>query len=214
MQRIDLASGQTTWESDSHDNFNFVPYGFTSLMTDSSFYFSESNLLLAVDKSSGKIQTLVDQPDYEMVPLTLAGDKLIVRARRTRGSERFELWGVDPASGKQAWQMTLPGSSPIDPPDDMSGLIDDNDYGFTWKMASTGLVVMTFKGQPNQLVLETFNPADGTSLGKKTIALSHISGDFYDIPAVIGWQGDLGYLSLDYGFYSLDVASGTLKFLY
>ena len=214
VQRIDLASGETTWESDSQNGFNFSPYGFTSLMTDSTFYFSESNLLLAVDKSSGKIQTLVDQPDYEMVPLTLAGDKLIVRARRTRGTQRFELWGVDPASGKQAWQMTLPGSSPIDPPDDMSGLIDDNDYGFTWKLASTGLVIMTFKGEPNQLVLETFNPADGTSLGKKTIALSHITGSFYDIPAVISWQGDLGYLSLDYGFYSLDVASGTLKFLY
>jgi outer membrane protein assembly factor BamB/ribosomal protein L7/L12 len=214
VQRLDLASGQTTWESDSQEGYNFMPYGFNPLMTDSSIYFNVSNLLLAVDKSSGKMQTLLDQPDYEMVPLSMAGDKLIVRARRTRGTERYELWGVDPASGKQAWQMTLPNSSPVDPPDEMSGLIDDTDAGFTVKVALTGLVVMTFKGQPNQLVIETFNPADGTSLGKKTIALSHISGDFYSIPSVISWQGNLGYLSLDYGFYSLDVVSDTLKFLY
>ena len=215
IQRIDLASGLTTWETDTQGSFNFSPYGFNPLMTDSTFYFDVSNLLIAVDKSSGKIQTVLDQPDYDMVPLTMAGDKLIVRARRTRGTERYELWGVDPASGKQAWQMTLPGSSPIDPPDEMSGLIDDTDAGFTWKLASTGnLVIMTFKGQPNQLELETFNPATGTSLGKKAIALSHISGDFYDIPAVIIWQADLGYFALDSGFYSLDVVNGTLKFLY
>lgn len=215
VQRIDLVSGQTIWESDSSDNFNFMPYGFNVLNTDKTFYFSQSNTLLAVDKSSGEIQTLLDQPDYEMVPLTMAGDKLIMRARRTRGSERYELWGVEAASGKQTWQMTLPNSSPIDPPDDMSGLIDDNDAGFSWKLASTGsLVVMTFKGQPNQLVLETINPSDGTSLGKQTIALSHISGDFYNIPSVISWQGNVGYLGLNYGFYSLDVVSGTLKFLY
>jgi len=214
VQRLDLTSGKATWETDSQDGFNFSSNGFQSLNTDSTIYFSNDNDLLSVDKSSGEMKLLLNNPDYELLPLAVAGDKLIVQARRTRGTERFELWGVDASTGTQAWQFTLQGASPIDPPDKMAGLIDDNDYGWTWKLASTGLVLITFQGQPNQMTVETFNPADGSSLGKKTIALSRVSGDFYDIPSVLGWQGDVVYLSLDLGFYSLDVTTGQLKFLY
>ncbi len=62
----------------------------------------------------------------------------------------------------------MQGASPIDPPNEMSGLIDKTDSGWTWKLIPAGLVVITFQGEPNQLTLETFNPADGTSLGKQT----------------------------------------------
>ena len=137
-----------------------------------------------------------------------------MRARRTRGTEKFELWGVNAASGESAWQMDMQGASPIDPPNEMSGLVDNNDFGWTWKLAPTGLVVITFRGEPNQLTLETFNPADGTSLGKQTVPLKTISGDFYSIPAVIGWQGNLLYLDIESNIYSLDVSTGHLKIVY
>jgi outer membrane protein assembly factor BamB/ribosomal protein L7/L12 len=214
VQRIDLASGQTIWETDSQDGFSFAGNGFVSLMTDSTLYFSNSNDLLAVDKTSGKMKVLVNNPDYEMVPLALSGDKLIVRARRTRGTERFELWGVDAATGTPAWQMVTQGSSPIDPPDEMAGLIDDTGSGWTWKLTATGLVVMKFQAKPNQLVLQTFNPADGTSLGSQTIALGRVSGDFYDIPTIIGWQGDVAYINIDTNLYTLDLTTGKLKAIY
>ena len=104
VQRIDLANGQTSWSISSKDSFSFSPDGFQYLMTDSSLYFSNGNDLMAVDKSAGSMRVLLTNPDYNLLPLVVAGDKLIVRARRTRGTERFELWGVEAASGKQAWQ--------------------------------------------------------------------------------------------------------------
>ena len=73
---------------------------------------------------------------------------------------------------------------------------------------------MRFQAKPNQLVLETFNPANGTSLGKQAIVLKRISGDFYDIPTVIGWQGNVVYLNLELDIYSLDVTTGELKVIY
>ena len=214
VQRLDLASGKTVWEADSKGGFSFSPDGLQSLMTDSTLYFSNGNDLLAVDKSSGNMKVLLTNPDYELLPLAMAGDKLIVRARRTRGTEIFQLWGVDAASGSQVWEVDTQGSAPIDPPNEMSGLIDNTDSGWTWRLASTGLVVSKFQAQPNQLVLETFNPATGTSLGKQAIPLKGVSGDFYDIPTVIGWQGNIAYLNIDLSIYSLDVTTGQLKVIY
>ena len=214
VQRLDLASGQTSWSANSHDSFSFSSDGLQSLMTDSSLYFSNRNDILAVNRSSGEMKVLLTNPDYDLLPLAMAGDKLIVRARRTRGTERFELWGVEAVSGSRAWQLDMQGSAPIDPPDAMSGLIDDSDWGWTWKLTRAGLVIMNFQGKPNQLVLETFNPENGTSLGKQTIALKKISGDFYEIPTVIGWQGSVVYLSLESNIYSLDVTTGKLTVVY
>jgi outer membrane protein assembly factor BamB/ribosomal protein L7/L12 len=214
VQRLDMASGKVAWDVSSKDSFSFAMDGFQSLMTNSTLYFSNGNDLLSVDKSTGEMKVLMTNPDYELLPLAMAGDKLIVRARRTRGTERFELWGVDAASGNQVWQMVMQDSSPIDPPNEMSGLIDKTDSGWTWKLVPNGLVVINFKGQPNQLVLETFNPADGTSQGQQVNALNKISGDFYSIPTVIGWQGNVVYLSIESNLYSLDVTTGKLKTIY
>jgi len=214
VQRLDLTSGQAAWSASAKNNFNFSPDGFQYLMTGSSLYFSNDNDLLVVDKSAGSMQVLLTNPDYSLLPLSMAGDKLIVRARRTRGSERFELWGVEAASGSLAWRLDMQGASPIDPPNEMSGLIDDSGSGWTWKLAPSGLVLIKFQAKPNQLMLETFNPADGTSQGKQTIALNRVSGDFYSIPTVIAWQDSTVYLSLESNIYSLDVTTGKLKLVY
>jgi outer membrane protein assembly factor BamB len=214
VQRLDLASGQIVWSTNSEDNFILSAYGFHYLATDSQLYFNNDNDLLAVNKSSGEMKALLTDPDYELIPLALAGDKLIVRARRTRGTERFELWGVDVSSGNRVWQMDMQGAEPIDPPDEMAGLVDKNDWGWTWNLNPAGLVIITFQGQPNQLILETFNPADGTSLGKQTLALKKVSGDFYSIPTVIGWRGNIVYLDVETSLYTLDVAIPELKTIY
>lgn len=214
MMRIDLASGQTTWQVTGDESFSFVPNGFQFLMTDSTLYFSSDNDLLAMDKATGTTKVLLTNPDYESLPPAMSGDNLIVRARRTRGTERFELWGVNAASGDQVWQKIMQGAEPLDPPDVLVGLVDDTDWGYTWKLVPGGLVLITFQGKPNQVMLETVNPADGTSLGRQTIALKNVSGDFYSIPTMISRQDNILYFSLETNIYSLDLTAGKLKRVY
>jgi outer membrane protein assembly factor BamB len=144
VQRLDLASGQITWQIVSEDSFNFSPDGFNVLNTHSTIYFSNGSQLLAVDKGAGKLQTLLSNEDYDFVPLALTGDRLVVRARRTRGSERFELWGLNPASGERLWQMNL-NAAPLDPPNDLVGLVDQE----TGRQ-STGLVAVPGRSQPTR----------------------------------------------------------------
>ena len=214
VQRLDFTTGQVAWQTNSADSFRFSPEGFNPLLTDTTLFFDNGNQLLAVDRSTGAIQALLDNPDYDFVPLAVSGDTLLVRARRTRGTERFELWGVNPVTGTLVWQKDLQGASPIDPPNEMIGLVDGTDVGFTWRLSSTGLIVIKFQGGPNQVVLDTFNPADGALQREKIVPMKLVTGDFYPVPIVIGWQGDLVYLNLDSEIYALDFTTGKIAFHY
>jgi LSD1 subclass zinc finger protein len=214
IQHLDFTTGQVVWQTVTQDSFSFSPYGFSHLMNDTVLYFNGGRQLLALDKSTGTVQTLLANEDYDFIPLALSGDTLIVRARRTRGTERFELWGVNAATGKQVWQMVLQGASPIDPPNGMAGLVDDTDTGWTSRLLPTGLVLIKFQGAPNQIVLDTISPNDGTILGEQTVPLTHVYGDFYSIPSVIGWQDNVVYLSVESDIYALDVVTGKVLFDY
>jgi hypothetical protein len=48
----------------------------------------------------------------------------------------------------------------------------------------------------------------------RSLALKKVSGDFYSIPTVFGWQGNVVYLSLESNIYALDVATAKLKVVY
>jgi ribosomal protein L7/L12/outer membrane protein assembly factor BamB len=214
VQRINPDTGEVAWSTAIQESFNFLPEGFQYLQTDSTLYFSSGNEIKAVDKASGEMKTLLSNPDYDFLPLTQSGDRLIVRARRTRGTEKFELWGVEAASGEIAWKIDLQDAKPIDPPNAMAGLVDKTDRGWTWRLTPGGLALIKFEGEPNQVILETYAVANGANLGNKTLALKYISGDFYSIPEVIGEQGGLLYLHIEQNIYSLDLAAAKLKRIY
>jgi LSD1 subclass zinc finger protein len=213
-QRLDSESGQVIWETIPQDDFSFSFYGFNWFATDTNIYFNSGNQLLAVNKSNGSIQSMLANDNYDFAPLAVTGDTLIVRARRSRGTELFELWGVNITTGKQMWQMALQGYSPIDPPNEMAGLVDDTDFAWTWKLSPAGLTLIKFQGAPNQMLLDTINPTDGTLISEQTIPLTQVSGDFYSIPKVIGWQDNIVYLNVDSIIYVVDITTGKVLFHY
>ncbi|MEW6092974.1 MAG: PQQ-binding-like beta-propeller repeat protein, partial [Chloroflexota bacterium] len=182
IQRLSLPGGQIAWETLDDDWYSSSPHG---LLAESRLYFTNGNELLAVEEASGALQTLLADEDYEFIPLAVSGDTLIVRARRTRGSERFELRGLDATSGEILWQMDLGDAKPIDPPDELVGLVDEGEPGWTWRLLAGQLVVIQFQAAPNQLLIQTLDPDDGTLVSEMTVALKGISGDFYSVPEVI-----------------------------
>ncbi|KAF0109115.1 MAG: hypothetical protein FD146_159 [Anaerolineaceae bacterium] len=215
IQRLDLASGQVVWQTFGEGWYSFSPNGFTGLLTDTHIYFANGNELLAVDKSSGTLYTLLADEDYGFVPLAVSGDVLLVRARRTRGSERFELRGLDAASGETLWQMDMGDAKPIDPPDEMSGLVDKDAPAWTLNLSSLPagqLTLFTFQGEPNQLVIQTFDSANGTLGGETIVPLKAVSGDFYSVPTIIGWRGERLYFEVDGIIYCVDVTTGKALF--
>jgi hypothetical protein len=110
--------------------------------------------------------------------------------------------------------MNMQDAEPIDPPDEMAGLVDDTDHGWTWQVDEKGLTLLTFRGEPNQVTVETFDLSNGSSLGSRVVKLNQVSGDFYSIPKVIGWQGSVVYLDIDTAIFGLDTSTGKLKLIY
>lgn len=214
VQRMNLATRQTTWQTVAEDSFSFSSYGFSALNTDTTLFISNERQLLAVDKVTGELQTLLTDEDYEFIPLAMTGDRLVVRARRTRGSERFELWGLKAASGERLWRMDLENAKPIDPPHELVGLVDKEEAGWTWNLLAGQLVLIQFQAAPNQLVIQAVNPADGTLTSETSVALKAVTGDFYSVPTIIGWQDNLLYISLEANIYALDLSTGKVKFSY
>ena len=214
VQSIDLASSRVQWTTLTGGDFNFAFTGFQYLISGDVLYFDDESNLMVVDLASREVKTLAAGEGYDLIPLAVESGTLLVRAKDTQGTTRFELWGVDPSAGKIAWQMNLKGEEPIDPPDRMSGLIDKEDHGWTWHISDGTLAVITFSGEPNQVTVETFTLADGTSKGRQTASLSAVSGDFYSIPSVISWHGNVATLDVDGTLYSLDVSAFKLKKIY
>jgi outer membrane protein assembly factor BamB len=214
IQSINLANKNNNWTTVNNNNFSLPSEGYKYLVTDRDFYFGDDGNLVAVTKSDGKLSILSQNADYHVYPMEIIDNLMILRADRTRGTSRTELWGIDLNTGVQTWQITLQDSEPIDPPNEMSGFIDDTDFGWTLKETPSGLVLITFKGEPNQLVLETLSPTDGRVITSQTIAIKGVTGDFYSIPSVLGWQGNVAFLNIDSSFYTLDVATGELENIY
>jgi outer membrane protein assembly factor BamB/ribosomal protein L7/L12 len=214
IQRLDLASGQISWQTLDEDWYTFSSDGFNGLLMDDRLYFSTGDQILAVDKTTGLLQTLLADEDNELLPLAVSADTLIVRLRRTRGSERFELRGLDIASGRMLWQMDMGNARPVDPPDEMAGLVDENDAGWTWSLVAGQLVLIQFQAAPTQLLIQTVDPADGTLAAEITIPLKSVTSDFYSIPEVIAWRGELVYFSLDATIFCVNILTGEVIFHY
>jgi hypothetical protein len=124
-------------------------------------------------------------------------DLLIVRAIRTRGTERSELWALDTAGGQSRWQYVLqaprwykePGSQPA----------------WDWHMSATGLSILQIFNDPDQMTIETLNPQTGVSAGQKTIPLD--DNYFTDIV----WTHDAAWVALR-NIQKVDLRTGTLNY--
>jgi outer membrane protein assembly factor BamB len=212
--RFDLIDGSTAWSNYQPEIFGSLYSGYTSLLTDENIYLSNDGSLIRINKSDGTVVLLTSSEEYKLIPMAQSGETLLVRAMRTQGSARYEIWGIDTNSGETLWQKSLKDTEPIDPPDEMAGLIDETDFGFTWHLTDAGLVLITFQGEPGKLVMETLNPADGAVSSTQTVTIKSVGDEFYSIPTVIKWVGNVAYLNIDSDLYSLDVINAKLDMIY
>jgi outer membrane protein assembly factor BamB len=212
VQRWDVTTGTLMWNASLGDvSFSFS-FSAEPALLGKTIYVATDNQLQSIQMADGTWTTQLDDPDYEFVPLAEQDGTLIVRAKRTRGTTRFELWGVDETSGSRIWQHPIPGGEPMDEPNRMAGLVDQGDLAWTAHLTPDGLVVVQATAQPNQLTVETLNPKTGASSGVQRLRLSGISGDFYSVPEVLGWPGEQLWLMVDGKMFVVNLRQARMEF--
>ncbi len=188
------------------DFSNFVSEQSRALLTDEALYFSGHQqqvsgngpgLIVKVNLADKSWQTLAASPDYELVPLAATDNLLLVRATRSRGTERSELWGLDSVSGEPRWQYVLQTQRWFKEPG--SGAAWD------WHLTPAGLAVLQLTSDPDQLLVEMLNPQTGVSAGQKTIPLED------DYLTDIVWTDKAAWLALR-KIYKVDLQTGTVSY--
>jgi outer membrane protein assembly factor BamB len=212
VERRDLATGKLIWQQVSADGFS--PGGDVyPVLTEDSLFLGFENTLLAAKTADGTFRTVLQAQDNSLVPLALINGTLIARAKTTRGSTRFSLWGLDPANGEKLWEHTLGKSGPMDPPDSVSGLVDDDQSAFTWRSLDGRFTILDFQANPNQLELQFLNTKDGNpGIGEK-VAIN-VTGDFYFVPKVLGWEDPIVWLYVESSVLGVDIQSGKITYSY
>ncbi len=209
VQRWDSGSGKMLWSTAVKSSSFSFDSGAYPLQTADAMYFNFDHGLVTLDKKTGTLQPLVSNAEYDILPLAVKDSTLILRAKRQRGSTRFELWGFDLTSKQVTWQLPFDNSAePFEEPDKMAGLIDNTSPGFDAHLTSSGLSVVVAQAQPNKLTTQALNPQTGKTVGDQLSIGINTTGDFYEVPDVIGWYNDYGYFVIDSRLYIINVATG------
>lgn len=213
VERWEVATAALTWQNVDED-FS-VPWSNDAqiVVTPKTVFYSSNNQLWAVTQTTAERKLLLENDDYEPTPLLMAGETLIVTARRTRGSERFELWGINPASGAQTWTINLGESRPFRGPNAQSGSFSSGQSAWDVQLNGDQLVFFKAATNPNQFIVETINVSDGTMTQAFTAPIETWSEDSYWMDGGL-WIGALYWANVETKMYVFNTSTGEMQYSY
>jgi outer membrane protein assembly factor BamB len=211
-QRFNLTNGMMEWETKEPGGFTTAFSKFNPLPGAERLYFGYDHNLAALDYETGKLTMLLDDPDYRFVPLALLEDRLVVRAMSQRGSRKFELWAIESASGRRLWQTGFGEFKPLDPPDEMAGVVSKAGCAFTYAVDEGELLLIKFTADPNQLVIESLDLARGVIQTRAELPLTTTASTSYVLPTPLGIHDSAFWVLVDNRLLVIDLITGELIF--
>ncbi len=186
VQRWDGATGTMTWEalvSDEESSSGLRPDDGV-LITENAMYIPAYQELWSVNLNDGTYQRLVHNEDYDLKPLGVVQETLIVDAYRRIGTARNEVWALE-ADGTVRWSF-VPATE-----DRMDNLLSEVAYEegiWTPLIGSDAVYILTAYSEPQRIGFEKISLQDGTSGGQN---LQEIPSAF-DIGSmwfsILGWD--------------------------
>ena len=206
LQKWDYAANTQTWSTFIEQD---LPPTDAAFVQDANtlYYNTTDHQLFAAAKSDGATTLLAQDDGYTLVPQSALNNVLLVRAIRTVGSSREELWGVDAVNGGVLWKFVPQAEKQI-PPGDLD-VVHESDTGF-WTMQPTlnGVILLQARSKTPRLVVETLGLRDGASSGQKEIPLNVTVESSYWF-SLLGWDGDVAWVEADIKqFLAVNAATG------
>lgn len=152
------------------------------LVTDSGLYLPAYQELWFVNTTDGTYQRLLRNEDYDLTPLGVVQDTLIVNAYRRVGTARNEIWALGP-DGTVKWSF-VPTTE--DRMDNLQSEVAYQEGLWTPIVGEDAVYILTAYSEPKRIGFEKINLQDGTSGGQKIL---NIPSDF-DVGSV--WFSVMG----------------------
>ena len=205
LDKWDAVTGQRVYQTLLPEDL--VRNDLIKIMTEDAIYFSptSSGQTWLLETGSGVARALTSNADYSTRPVAAQDDVVVIEARRTRGSARYELWGIDRRSGERLWQFIPQAENSFN---DTASSIMDSDGAFAVHATQYGLSLVQAFDDPARITLERLDFQTGVSQGQ--FSYSPKENSIFSLQ-VIGWRADQVWLDSD-GILVLDLSSGVLVY--
>jgi outer membrane protein assembly factor BamB len=190
VQSWNLASGEEMWRAPipeeaghSYDSF---------LLGQDVLYVNTSSEHFWISLSTGQTRRLAElDPDYDVTLLAEQAGIILARARRTRGSVRYELWGLD-TFGRRTWQYEMQADTLIG--------VDSGSADWAYRFTPDGLIVIQVLDDPEEHISATMlDPKTGEVLQDSELTTDARSLDG------LAWDSAYGYLTVWGDLYTVDL---------
>jgi hypothetical protein len=204
------AKPERVWQATPTDHYasNYSK----GLLTSDSLYINFDNVTSAIDTRKGDIRFTLGLKDYVITPLAAQGDRMLVLAQKTRGTNRYELWGVDTASGNKVWSINFDKNQPAN---DFFGGGSETSPWF-WQLRGINLLITQFKTgsktAPDQIDMQTYQIEDGKKIGDGSATISGSTGySFSGGIDVIGSQGGVFWMVFNSQLFAINPEKGQVR---
>jgi len=193
---------QTTLTKHSASNYS------KGFLTSDNLYINFDDATSAIDTQNGNTRFTLSLKDYVITPLAAQGDRVLVLVQKTRGTDRYELWGVDATSGDKVWSLNFDKSEPVG---DFTGSVDDPQISpWLWRVRGNSLIIVQFKTAPNQVDAQIYQIEDGKQVSANSGAINDSNNDYF-LGDVIDWQGGTFWMILNSRLFAIDAEKGQVR---
>jgi hypothetical protein len=194
-QSWDLASGEMVWQQPlPEDADTWVD---SSLLSRDTLYLDVREGRLEISLSTGQAVHLPEpDADYEFTLLEEHEGILIGKARRTRGSTRYELWGLKGVA-ERIWSYEMET-------DTLLG-VDSGSADWAYRFTPDGIVLIQAPDASEaHISMVLLNPQNGQVIRQveTTIESASLEG--------VAWDGNTAYLTVQSNLYAIDLATLTI----
>jgi hypothetical protein len=167
-----------------------------SLLERDTLYLKTYENVFAISLASRQAEVLAEMdPDYDWIPLAEGEGVLIGWAERTRGSSRYELWGLDPTEGI-LWRHEMQA-------DTLAG-VDPGSADWAYWLNSQGLILLQIYDDTDEITVEILDLQTGEVGESTTLELDYAYLDD------IAWLRQQAFLTISGQVYAVDLQKVTI----
>ena len=160
-----------------------------------------------VSEGDGETQLLLQSENYNLRPLILQNETLLVEAMRKKGTARYELWAIDLPTGKQIWQVIPKAKTPIT--NNFSSSVSAEGIYLVHALENNFILVQAFD-DPARISFQQVDLQTGVISQDRELILPEQS--IFSL-SLIDWQEKTVWLNID-GVIAIDSDTATITHKY